>query len=102
MDRSFSSLSAVAQRLMGGWTKWAIWGFTGWDPRVADDYLACRCYKASRVESRSRTVTADSDGWDRAGLAHLLLIRYSKNVSEMPLTVLMSPLFILVGCDLRC
>ncbi|CAM9401835.1 unnamed protein product, partial [Ectocarpus sp. 12 AP-2014] len=30
LDRSFSSLSAVAQRLMGGWTKWAIWGFTGW------------------------------------------------------------------------
>ncbi len=51
LDRSFSSLSAVAQRLMGGWTKWAIWGFTGWDPRVADDYLACRCYKASRVGS---------------------------------------------------
>ncbi|CAN0556471.1 unnamed protein product, partial [Ectocarpus sp. 8 AP-2014] len=45
LDRSFSSLSAVAQRLMGGWTKWAIWGFTGWDAHVAADYLACRCYK---------------------------------------------------------
>ncbi|CAM9789499.1 unnamed protein product [Ectocarpus fasciculatus] len=30
---------------MGGWTKWAIWGFTGWDAHVAADYLACRCYK---------------------------------------------------------
>ncbi|CAM9805465.1 unnamed protein product, partial [Hapterophycus canaliculatus] len=45
LDRSFASLSAVAQRLMGGWTKWAIWGFTGWDVHVAGDYLACRCYK---------------------------------------------------------
>lgn len=47
LDRSFSSLSAVAQRLLGGWTKWAIWGFTGWGADVAADYLACRCYKVS-------------------------------------------------------
>ena len=49
LDRSFSSLSAVAQRLLGRWTKWAIWGFTGWEADVASDYLACRCYKASPV-----------------------------------------------------
>ncbi|CAN0482971.1 unnamed protein product, partial [Laminaria digitata] len=47
LDRSFSSLSAVAQRLLGGWTKWAIWGFTGWGADVAADYLACRCYKVA-------------------------------------------------------
>lgn len=33
---------------MGGWTKWAIWGFTGWKAEVASDYLFSRCYKASK------------------------------------------------------
>ncbi|CAN0443374.1 unnamed protein product, partial [Discosporangium mesarthrocarpum] len=46
LDRTFSSLSACAMRLMGPWTKWAIWGFTGWEADVTADYLACRCYKA--------------------------------------------------------
>lgn len=51
LDRTFSSLSGVAQRLMGGWTKWAIWGFTGWKADVAADYLFTRCYKVSTTST---------------------------------------------------
>lgn len=48
LDRTFSSLSAIGQRMLGGWTKWAIWGFTGWKADVSSDYLACRCYKVGK------------------------------------------------------
>eukprot|EP00903_Cladosiphon_okamuranus_P007648 g7416.t2 len=60
LDRSFSSLSAVAQRLMGGWTKWAIWGFTGWDAHVAADYLGCRCYKVLACDPEDMMISEGS------------------------------------------
>eukprot|EP00752_Nemacystus_decipiens_P002959 g2749.t2 len=67
LDRSFSSLSAVAQRLMGGWTKWAIWGFTGWDAHVAADYLACRCYKVLACDPEDMMIAEGSS--TKAGIS---------------------------------
>ncbi|CAN0179894.1 unnamed protein product [Scytosiphon promiscuus] len=67
LDRSFASLSAVAQRLMGGWTKWAIWGFTGWDVHVASDYLACRCYKVLACDPEDMIIAEASSA--KAGVS---------------------------------
>ncbi|CAM9382113.1 unnamed protein product, partial [Chrysoparadoxa australica] len=45
LDRTFSSLSAAAQRLLGPWTKNAMRLFTHWHTDVAQDYLAADCQK---------------------------------------------------------
>ncbi|KAG5179195.1 hypothetical protein JKP88DRAFT_350016 [Tribonema minus] len=45
LDRTFSSLPAAAQRLMGTWTNPAMWALTQWSTNVARDFIACDCAK---------------------------------------------------------
>lgn len=76
LDRTFASLSGVAQRLMGGWTKWAIWGFTGWKADVAADYLFTRCYKASMAGAiRNYALLVRPIGYDVLSGLHAWLPR---------------------------
>ncbi|CAM9753396.1 unnamed protein product, partial [Choristocarpus tenellus] len=67
LDRTFSSLSACAMRLMGSWTKWAIWGFTGWKADVTSDYLACRCYKVLACDPEDSIIADTASA--KAGVA---------------------------------
>eukprot|EP00612_Vaucheria_litorea_P006047 CAMPEP_0171465922 /NCGR_PEP_ID=MMETSP0945-20130129/8867_1 /TAXON_ID=109269 /ORGANISM="Vaucheria litorea, Strain CCMP2940" /LENGTH=616 /DNA_ID=CAMNT_0011993747 /DNA_START=566 /DNA_END=2413 /DNA_ORIENTATION=+ len=45
LDRTFSSLPAAAQRLLGPWTDFGLWLVTGWSTDSATNYMKIKCPK---------------------------------------------------------
>lgn len=57
IDRSFSSLSAAAQRLMGAWTGPAIKLFTGWTTNVPAWLHTAKCHKIIACDPRDAVIS---------------------------------------------
>lgn len=44
-DRTFTSLDAVASRMLGSWAGYGLRFIGLWTSNVAKDYLSCKCPK---------------------------------------------------------
>lgn len=67
-DRTFCNLEAVAQRLVGGWSAYAVRGLAPfWSTDVAGDFLASNCKKVVATDSAD-AIIADPSSL-KAGIA---------------------------------